>query len=102
MNDLSRFSLRAALNPRDPSPIIEEAGAGCGARPLCPDASMFIIPLGIAATAREAPELVNRARAAAALGTDVIIDCTGTERCDATALQILLALRADLVAAGRA
>jgi anti-anti-sigma regulatory factor len=62
---------------------------------------MFIIPLGSSATAREASGLLDRARVAIAVGTDVVVNCRGTERCDATALQVLLALRADLTAIGR-
>jgi anti-anti-sigma regulatory factor len=66
------------------------------------DVPVLIIPLGVSATALEARVLVERARAAAAMGRDVVVDCTGTERCDATALQILLALRAELNASGNA
>jgi anti-anti-sigma factor len=57
---------------------------------------MHVFELGMSATAREAPQLLQAARDAAASTEHVTVDCAGTERCDVAGLQVLLALRADL------
>lgn len=58
--------------------------------------------LGITATIREAPAILERAVFAASTPGDVAIDCSVTERCDAATMQILLALRAELLRQGHA
>lgn len=55
--------------------------------------------LGVTATVREAPELLVLAWSGAA--ANVVVDCSETERCDAAALQVLLALRTEVLQRGR-
>jgi anti-anti-sigma regulatory factor len=61
---------------------------------------MHVLQLGMSATAREAPRLLQAARDAAASATHITVDCAGTERCDVAGLQVLLALRADVSGRG--
>jgi anti-anti-sigma regulatory factor len=56
--------------------------------------------LGVIATVSEAPALLVLATAAAS--ADVTIDCAETERCDAAAMQVLVALRAEVLRKGHA
>jgi len=59
-----------------------------------------IVQFGPNATIREAQVIWKGACDAAAGTSDVTVDFAGVERCDTSVLQVLLALRAELTAAG--
>jgi phospholipid transport system transporter-binding protein len=52
-----------------------------------------VLSLGPIETLQTARQLVERARSVAAMSSSVVVDCSALEQADASAMQVLLALR---------
>jgi len=60
---------------------------------MAPVAPETVLTLGPIETLETVRQLVERARAVAAISTAVVVDCGALEQADESALQVLLALR---------